>query len=49
MLQAESILTPQETRLCLVLQYLIDELAIIIEQTELLGHPKQKHLLIALP
>jgi hypothetical protein len=36
MLQTESILSPKEIQLCLMLQCLIAELAILIEQIQLL-------------
>jgi hypothetical protein len=48
MIRSESILTPEENRLCLVLQYFIEELAISLEQARLLNDQRQT-LLIALP
>lgn len=50
MLKTESILTPEEIQLCLVIQYFIDELAVLVEQEELLqDESEQEHLLIILP
>lgn len=43
MLQTKSILSPEEVQLCLVLQYLIEEFAILMEQIELLRNTQQNH------
>ncbi len=48
MIQNDSILSPEEIQLCLVLGYLIQELAILIEQDELLDSSNQLYLLITL-
>ena len=49
MLQTESTLTPEEVQLCLVLHCLIEDLAILIEQMEVLNHSAENHLQIILP
>ena len=49
MLQEELILTPQEIRICLVLQCLLEELAILISQNDFLESEDQKQLSIILP
>jgi hypothetical protein len=49
MVQTESPLGPQEVQLCLVLCYLMEELAILMEQLELLENTQQNHLRIILP
>jgi len=49
MIQTESTLTPQEIQLCLVLHCLIEDLAILIEQMEVLDHSVENHLQIILP
>jgi len=49
MLREELILTPEEIRVCLVLQCLLEELAILIEQYDFLKTEDQKQLSIILP
>jgi len=49
MIQTDSILSSKDIQLCLVLGYLIQELAVLITQAELLDNPYQNHLLITLP
>jgi hypothetical protein len=49
MIQPESTISPQEIQLCLVLRYLMEELAILMEQIELLENTQQNHLQIILP
>jgi hypothetical protein len=49
MIQTESILRPQEVQLCLILHCLIEDLAILMAQSELLDSSQQNHLRIILP
>ena len=49
MIQTESTLTPEEIQLCLVLHCLIEDLAILIEQMEVLEYSEKNYLQIILP
>ncbi len=49
MIQTEPTLTPEEIQLCLVLHCLIEDLAILMEQMEVLDHSEKNHLQIILP